>query len=189
MLKTLLSGSLLIFFISLSGCCTIAPPEINMTGEKTVIERQIVGDYRELEKDAWIISSVRTNVQKKKGEQKAVDEVFFKAMRAREEVSGKLRGYKDEGALGEGNDGYIKLMSLPKYESDQKLKEMLTKTADAENSARKTIFERTAVKSGIKAPKKSDIEPVGIRFADEQRALAKKNDWVQEKSGKWDRKK
>ena len=28
-----------------------------MTGQKTVIERQIVGDYRELEKDAWIIAN------------------------------------------------------------------------------------------------------------------------------------
>ena len=57
---------LLIPLYSLTGCSsgpsciTVTPPKVNMTTEKTAIERQIIGEYRELEKDAWAISSART---------------------------------------------------------------------------------------------------------------------------------
>ena len=47
---------------SSSSCISIVPPPVNLTGEKTSVERQIVGDYEEIEKDAWAISSVKTSV-------------------------------------------------------------------------------------------------------------------------------
>ena len=43
-----------------------------------MIERQITGEYRELEDDAWVVSSARTNVQKEKsGTAIAVPLKFF----------------------------------------------------------------------------------------------------------------
>lgn len=172
------------------GCCIISPPEISMTSNKTVIERQIVGDYKELEKNAWVISSVKTNIQKSKGASGVSgDRVLFLAMKIREFHTEKIREYKDEGALGEGNTGVIVYRLMSKYEKDKIKNKMLQQLIIEENKARKTIFVRSLKKSGIMKPTGKDINSFGALFAEEQRALARKMDWIQEKTGAWNRKK
>ena len=158
-----------------------------MTGNKTVIERQIVGDYKELEKDAWIIASMKTNVQKKKGAGATIggDEILFRALKVREFHMDKIREYKNEGAIGEGNTGYIVYRDIPKYEKSRDHKNILLKVINEENKARKIIFKRMLVKSGKKEPAADEIMAFGRLFANEQRAFAKKNDWIQEKNGRW----
>lgn len=174
----------------LPSCCMFSIPTPQLTSEKTALERQIVGDYKELEKDAWIISSVRTSVQKGKGASAAAgDEKLLKAMKVREFHENKIRKYKDEGALGERNDGLIEYRSAAKYDSDSKEMEILRTVIDEENKARKTIFIRSLTGSGTAEPGEKDINAFGKIFAQEQAALAKKNDWVQEDSGMWIRKK
>ncbi len=169
-------------------CCLIAPPTINLTGEKTVIERQIVGDYMELEKDAWTVSSVRTTVTKNGTvSQRSGDPEIIKAIGSRESNSSRIRGYKSEGVIGETNTGYVSYIDGSAYESSPDLKKSLLAVIDEENSARKKIFTRTVSRSG-KEPSGSEIESFGRMFAEDQRALAQKGDWIQENSGKWIRK-
>jgi hypothetical protein len=169
--------------------CTIAPPVINITGEKTVIERQIVGDYRELEKDAWILSSVKTNIQRK-GYTVVIggDRILFTAMKIREYHMDKIRDYKDEGAIGEMNTGYVQYRSTLKYDRDRDLKELLFRVINEENKARGIIFKRSLIRSGVKDPDNEEIRSIGMKFAEEQRELAQKNDWIQNESGNWIRK-
>lgn len=169
--------------------CTIAPPVINITGEKTIIERQIVGDYRELEKDAWILSSVKTNIQRK-GYTVVIggDRILFTAMKIREYHKDKVRDYKDEGAIGETNTGYIQYRSTPRYDRDRDLKEILFRVIQEENKARKIIFKRSLIRSGVKDPGNEEIRSFGMKFAQEQRERAQKSDWIQNESGKWIRK-
>jgi hypothetical protein len=172
-------------------CCLIIPPPITLTGEKTAVETQIIGDYKELEKDAWIVSSVNTNIQK--GQEKAGaaggDILLLKAMKIREFHESKIRKYKDDGAIGETVNGLIVYKSTLKYDEDKESKQILTTVTEEENKARQTIFERTLLKSGIEKPGENEINAFGKIFAEEQRALAKKNDWIQENSGNWVKKK
>lgn len=172
-------------------CLEISSPDIHLTGEKTVIERQMVGEYRELEKDAWIIASVKTGVGDAKGAPPVLggDEVLFRAMKIREFNSDKLRRYKDQGALGEGSTGLIAYISHRTYEQDGEAKKLLMRVVEDENNARRTIFRRSLEKAGIEKPGGEAIEAFGARFAEEQRALARRNDWIQEKTGQWVRKK
>ena len=175
---------------STPSCLTVVPPEINLTGEKTVIERQIVGDYMELEKDAWTVSSIRTTVGKTEGgAQGSGDPEIIKAVKVREFHSGKIREYKSEGAIGETSAGYISYIEASQYESSPELKKVLLSVIDEENKARKDIFVKTLSKSGAKEPSKNEIDSFGKIFAEEQRALAQKGDWIQDNSGKWSRKK
>lgn len=170
-------------------CLQITPPVIQLTGNKTVIERQIVGDYQELEKDAWIISSVRTSIQRSKGAAAGGgDESILKALKIREFHADKIKRYKDEGAIGEKNIGFIGYIRHSKYEGDKRLKTILLRVIEEENRARKIIFVRTLIKSGIKKPEEKDVEAFGRIFAEEQKALAKRNDYIQNKSGRWVRK-
>lgn len=171
-------------------CCLIAPPTINLTGEKTVIERQIVGDYMELEKDAWTVSSVRTTVGKKDGgSQGSGDPEIIKAVKVREFHSGKIRDYKTEGVIGETSAGYVSYIEGSTYEKSPELKKILLSVIEEENRARRDIFVKTLSGKGGKESTKGEIDSFGKMFAEEQRALAQKGDWIQDNSGKWTRKK
>lgn len=171
-------------------CCLIAPPEINLTGEKTVIERQIVGDYMELEKDAWTVSSIKTPVAKTDaGAQGSGDPEIIKAIKVREFHSSRIREYKTEGAIGETSTGFISYVGTTQYESSPEIKKILLTVIEEENRARREIFVKTLSGSGGKEPSKNEIDSFGKIFSEEQRALAQKGDWIQDNSGKWTRKK
>lgn len=172
-------------------CCVISIPTPQLTGAKTSIERQIVGEYRELEDDAWAVSSVKTNVQKGEGTSRAPenDTALFKGMKIRQSHIKIIRKYKDEGALGEKNNGFVEYRKNQKYERNSKRKKRLFQLIKEENRVRRIIFERSLIRTGVKKPLSDDIDAFGRIFAEEQAALAKKNDWVQNKSGVWVRKK
>ncbi|HPI13576.1 MAG TPA: DUF1318 domain-containing protein [Spirochaetota bacterium] len=172
-------------------CLEISPPDIHLTGEKTVIERQIVGDYRELERDAWIVSSVKTDVARSRGPAVVMggDEALLRAVKIREFNEAKLRAYKDEGAVGEANTGLAVYMPQKRYESEAKEIAALLRLIEDENAARRTIFERSVARAATGEPSRRDIDAFGAAFAEEQAAMARKNDWVQDKTGKWVRKK
>jgi len=175
---------------STPSCINIVPPDVNLTGEKTVIERQIVGDYMELEKDAWTVSSVKTTVGRKNVSGKiSGDPELFKYMKVREFHSDKIKEYKSEGTLGEGNTGYIQYMETKKYESSPAEKKILLTVIDEENRARREIFNRLIFLSKGTESEKVEVDFFGKIFAEEQRGLALKDEWIQENSGKWGRKK
>ncbi|MCL1864762.1 MAG: YdbL family protein [Spirochaetes bacterium] len=171
-------------------CCSISPPNVNITGEKTVIERQIIGDYMEIEKDAWTLSSVRTTVgQRNISGKMAGDPELFKYMKIREFHYDKIKEYKNEGAIGENNSGLIQYMETKKYEISPAEKKILSTVIDEENTARNEIFARSIYLSKGSIPDKNEISQFGRAFAEEQRGLASKGEWIQQNSGKWERKK
>ena len=175
---------------SYPSCCLIVPPAINLTGEKTVIERQIIGDYMELEKDSWTLSSIKTTTGNKNISGRiSGDPELFKFIKVREFHYDKIKEYKSEGAIGEANSGYIKYMETKKYESSPAEKKILLTVIDEENLARSEIFSRSLFISKGTEPAKSEIDSFGRAFAEEQRGLALKDEWIQENSGNWGRKK
>lgn len=169
------------------GCLEITPPTIRLTGEKTPVENQIVGEYNELEQDAWSVSSVKTNVNRGEKSQsvRADDEQLLRAIKIREFNSERIREYKNDYALGESNSGYIVYKSNSKYDNNKEARDLINRLISEENKARETIFIRTLILSGVKEPTKENIASRGTAFADEQRALSQKNDLIQEKSGEW----
>ena len=172
----------------LSGCI-VSPPAVRLTSTPTVVENQVIGEYREIEPDSWAVSSVKTGVQRQKGSSVAGDEVLFEAMKIRELNAERIRSYKDEGALGETSAGLIAYHSRDKYEKDAELRKNLMTLIDEECRARKSIFIRSAELAGKEKPSEADIAAVSKAFAAEQLDLAKKNDWILESNGTWTRKK
>lgn len=191
----------IVFYISLAAalysapacnsphCCLIEPPSLNITPEKTGIERQIIGDYMELEKDAWTVSSVKTSCGDGSSGNITGDPEMLKAEKVRSFHAGKLAEYKTEGAAGEGNNGFVSYIKTDKYEADPVRKKILLSVLEEENSARKIIFTRSLFAINGKDPSGDDLGSFGRIFADEQRLLAAKGEWIQENSGTWVRKK
>ncbi|HEY1405747.1 MAG TPA: DUF1318 domain-containing protein [Spirochaetota bacterium] len=176
-------------FMCITGC-VIAPPEIRLTGEKTLVENQIIGEYREIEEDAWAISSVKTGIQRQQGVQVlSGDDIFVKAMQIRELNEPSLRKYKDEGSVGEGNNGYVAYMKSDRYEKDLDARKTLLGIVEDENRARHTVFERSLVVTAKGKPSEEEIAQLGKKFAADEQARALTNDWIQGSDGKWQRKK
>jgi len=172
---------------STPSCLNVVPPKVNLTGEKTVIERQIIGDYRELEKGAWTVSSVkRPSTGTNPEGNRTGDPELIRAINIREQNLKIIRDYKNEGAIGETNAGYISYIKNAKCESNRLLKNQLMGIIKKENSARKTIFVRVTSVKG----KPDDVKSKAYagEFANEMKALAMKNDWVQDNNGNWVRK-
>lgn len=161
-----------------------------MTTDKTMTENQIIGEYREVEKNAWAVSSVQTSVQKTKGSiVPSGDEELFRAMKVREFNQGALREYKNEGAVGERNDGYVAYVSNSVYDSSSEKKKMLMVVVDDENTARKTIFKKSLMLDSKTEITDADVETIAKKFAADEQVRAQKNDWIQGTNGQWIRKK
>ena len=190
MKKTVILSALISILLTGLAGCSIAPPVIQITGDKTVIERQIVGEYMELEKDAWETSSVKTAVGKKKtgAALTSCDRELLAAMKVREFHREKIREYKNIGALGESNTGYIEYRTTDRVEKDKPLRAFITRLVAEENRARKTIFIRSLVLMLKKEAPEAEVAGFGRLFAGEQRKIAQKNDWIQEKTGRWEQK-
>lgn len=171
-------------------CIEITPPDINLTGERTVTERQVIGEYRELEEDAWIVSSAQTSVAHGRSQQMVVtgDEVLFRALKIREFHREKIMEYKEKGAIGEGNDGLLHYIQNSYYENRPERKKQLLTVIEEENRARKTIFKRSmsAVDEEVDDAR---MDAFARRFAEEQRSMAQKGEWIQSENGRWVKKK
>jgi uncharacterized protein YdbL (DUF1318 family) len=175
---------------STPSCCVISPPRMSLTGDKTVIERQIIGEYKELEKDAWAISSAKTTIAGTDtgSTVSAADPEIFKAMKIREYNSEKITEYKSSGIIGEALTGYIQIINTEKFKDDPDSGSAAARMVLEENSARKTIFTRTLLNMNKKEPSADQIDAFGKLFAEEKRAAARKGDWFQENSGRWKQK-
>ncbi|MEW6526738.1 MAG: DUF1318 domain-containing protein [Spirochaetota bacterium] len=165
-------------------CIEIHPPAIQITGEKTALERQLVGEYREIEKDAWVTSTVMVP---SKGERRAMvtaDETMLQAIKLREFNEDKIRIYKDMGIIGEMNNGYVGIVDEKKLQSMKEATVIRTLIND-ENNARQIIFIKSSDSKDSKDPTAIQF---GYDFAREQQAKAKKGDWIQKEDGRWVRK-
>lgn len=162
-------------------CIEIHPPAINITGEKTALERQLIGEYKEIEKDAWVTSTVMVP---SKGERRAigaVDESMLQAIQMRELNLDRIRQYKDMGIVGEMYNGYVGIVDEKKLQS-MKDSEVIRSVINDENNARQIIFMKSSGSKDAKDPKAIQF---GYDFAKEQQAKAKKGDWIQKEDGRW----
>ncbi len=162
-------------------CIEIHPPAINITGEKTALERQLIGEYREIEKDAWVTSTVMVP---SKGDRHAivtVDESMRKAIQMRELNADRIRQYKDMGIVGEMYNGYLAIVDEKKLQS-MKDNASIRLLVNDENNARQIIFIKSSNSKDAKDPGAIQF---GYDFAKEQHAKAKKGDWIQKEDGRW----
>ena len=168
-------------------CLIIAPPAINMTGPKTVIERQIIGDYKELDENSWMVSSVKT-FSPEGGSGDNADSQLLSAFADRNRLSAEIAVYKKEGVIGEANTGYVAYIASDVYEKNASRKATLTNVIRQENTARTTIFRRSLFLSKNVEPSQAEIDAFGRLFAEEQAAKASKGEMIQDKSGRWRKK-
>jgi uncharacterized protein YdbL (DUF1318 family) len=167
-------------------CLTVTPPDIHLTGERTAIEKQIVGEYSELEKNAWVVSSVKTSIHRSEPVQSASggDPEILKAMRVRDYQTELIRSYKDRGILGESYKGYIMQRKRPEKATPAE-RERIQSLIKSENRARKTIFSHALGQALERKPTPEELEEYGRLFGREQLTRASEGDWFYTEEGRW----
>ncbi len=113
-MRAILLLMLLVTALLVQGCCSIVIPPVTLTGSKTAIEKQIVGEQEDLEKDIWLLASAKTaqNVQEgstRDGETVVPPDVslMYEALMILDAYSDSLAGLKKDGVVGESNKGEI----------------------------------------------------------------------------------
>ena len=133
----LILSILLIFMLS---SCTVKIPDIKITGEKTALENQVMGEYAKVKEDAWMIASERGAGEIRiTADRKDVVE----AVRDREFYKDDVNEMKLKGILGENQQGMIELIDAEKLDKlDQVFRNTVMLVLEKENKARALIMQR-----------------------------------------------
>jgi len=167
--------------------CSIKAPEVNVTGEKTALENQVIGTYQEIEQDAWTLASVRSTAPGKQQptvskEKKKV----FEAVQGRKFNKDDIDEFKKEEIVGENNNGLLEIRSQSKLDADPELKKRVIKIVETENGYRKIIMDRIVVLNESAA--KAGDDSVAKIFAKINRDNSGSGTWIQKENGKWAKK-
>ena len=141
-----MSQFLIILFSVISISCTVNIPDIKITGEKTALENQILGEYKKIKEDAWMIASERGEYNKNSNnlEIPADKKEIIEAIRNREFNKDDVDEFKILGIIGEKRDGLLEIVNNSEIEEsfNEKKKKLLEKILLEENNDRDIIMKR-----------------------------------------------
>ncbi len=164
--------------------CSIKAPEVNITGEKTALENQVIGTYQQIEEDVWTLTSVRsTNSAKKKSNMSAKKKQVLQAVQGRKFNKDDIEEFLENGFVGENNLGLLEVKDNADLEKDADLKNRVTKIVENENSYRKIIMERIILLNEQAA--EAGEKNVSKIFAKINQDNAAAGSWVEDENGEW----
>ena len=122
--------------------CSVKAPEVNITGEKTALENQVIGTYQQIEEDVWTLASVRSANSTKKPNVSAEKKRVLEAVQGRKFNKDDIDEFLEDGFVGENIQGLLEIRDNNKLEKDADLKNRVLKIVEKENDFRKTIMDR-----------------------------------------------
>jgi uncharacterized protein YdbL (DUF1318 family) len=130
-------------FISLLAMqCSIKTPEVNITGEKTALENQVLGSYKQIESEAFVIASTRDFESDNRGRMSSQKQEVLAAVQNRKFNKDDIDEFKRDGVVGENNRGYLTILPTTRYETDDGYKKLVDQIVSEENHDRQVIYER-----------------------------------------------
>ena len=181
-------AGLLTLAATLQACSgKLADVNVTVVDQKTALENQVLGSYEELDQDVLLLASVRSVDEN--GKLKTVREVppgKMKAIRAKQRQEfnhDDIVRFKQEGAAGEGRDGYLHFFETEKTRSDPKYKTFVQTLIAEENEDRRTIYERIVATNP--AFSEGDLPKVAAISASLNINNARKGEKIQAEDGTW----
>ncbi len=180
---------LLALFIA-SGCSTpLVDVDLSVVGEKTALEKQVLGTYHALGEDLLIYGSVR-GVDEDGGLKlappaTASQRAAFAAMRDREYNRDDVERILRAGVAGEASTGMLVVRDEAKLDDIDRLsREQVQALIGEENESREAILGRLVETTPELADaQRSEIVKI---FAELNRDTAPKGAWVQNPQGVWE---
>ena len=165
--------------------CTIKTPEVTFTSERTALEKQILGSYRTIEEDAWVISSVRS------GETGDItipesNRRVLEAFANRKYNADDVDDFKKDNVVGENNEGLLTIKPTKHYEEDPEYESLVDRIVGEENRDRAIIMARIVEINSAINP--LDHEAVARVFAQMNQDASPKGTLIQQGDDSWVRK-
>ncbi len=179
--------SLVLFAISLILSCSIKAPEVRVTGEKTALEREVVGTYHQMEEDTWMIASTRGG-ETEKGVEVSPPEKrkVLEALQEQKFNKDDVDEFKKKGYVGENNKGFLEIRPSKELAKDSEKMKLVQEIVQEENADRKIIMNRVIeLNASLKKAIKEDVLAIFARMNQEN---SPKGTWIQTRNGKWIRK-
>jgi len=174
------------------GGCTIKPPDVIVTSEKTVLERQLLGTDDRITEDPLSVTAVWSRdfafepaVFTQGEQQTELGEIAGRkliiAQIRRQTLKEHLDQLKRNGILGEKNNGLLAIMPDSGGQFDE-----IENLVAAENSDRAVIWEFYAVSSG--ADPITEVSTIRKDFASIMTKTSPTGTWIEDDNGNWTRK-
>ena len=182
----------LIFLFSFLAGCTIRPPDVNITSEKTALEKQMFGDKVKITNDPSSLIAVWSVLD---GSSLEVDDEYDMAGYKDEYYKRKLmlaqvrrrtmlefiNELKRQGVVGESRDGRLTVMvdSIPQTDP-------VNRIVESENSDRDIILEFYCESRGIEG----ELEKTAVKneFAQVTSRISPDSTWIEDYDGNWAKK-
>ena len=186
-----------IFFLIISfylTSCTINIPDIKITGEKTALENQILGEYKKIKEDAWMIASERGEKNNSILEIPADKKEIIEAIRNREFNRDDVIEFKISGIIGEKRDGYIEIVidkDKIKNSLDGAKIKLLDKILKEENRDREIIMKRIynlSFNNDENISKNDAMLEIQISFFKMNLDESPENTFYRDKNNEWEKK-
>lgn len=191
-----------ILFLTNCTFLSLKPPAITFTQSQTSAEKQMIGEDKNLEKDGWIISSIRTSASGSDIWEKEIldneipegelDETTYTALKRLAYLSKEVRDNKKKDFIGEALDGQIKINPLvneSRFKKEfpvnkQKIEELLSMV----NESRKIIYENKISRLAKENLKEQELLKRKQKYLLVYYDMVEDGEYFEVKSGKWGRK-
>ncbi|MEE4310805.1 MAG: DUF1318 domain-containing protein [candidate division KSB1 bacterium] len=163
--------------------CSVKAPEVKITGEKTALENQVIGTYREIEQDSWTIASVRSSSEGKAQQISEEKKKVLTAVQSRKFNQDDINEFKRDGSVGENNMGYLEIRETEKLRGDPEYRTRVTTIVQEENMDRETIMLRSMqINENIEDAGQDAVKRVFAKIYQDESAV---NSWIQLDDGIW----
>jgi uncharacterized protein YdbL (DUF1318 family) len=163
--------------------CSIKAPEVRVTGEKTALEREVIGTYHQMREDTWMIASTRSTAEDTLADVSPEKKQVLEALREQEYNKDDIDEFKRKGFVGENNQSFLDIRPSEILESDPETKRLVEEIVGEENRDRDIIMGRVIELN--ESLKKAVREEVLVIFARMRQENSPEGTWVQQPDGKW----
>jgi hypothetical protein len=188
-IKGSLGYMLLITGIVLGVSCSFRLPEVvNITGEKTSLEKEILGTYHQMREDTWLVASTRAAVETSNSPAAMSPEKkrSLDALREQEFNKDDVEEFKQKGFVGEANDGRLLVRPSEELSRIPETAGLVDEIIREENADRQIIMERVVeLNDTLKRAVPRDVSAV---FAKMYQDNSPAGTWMQRPDESWARK-
>jgi hypothetical protein len=175
-----------LFYLLMSGGCAIKLPKITATGERTALENQIIGTYKSIEEEVWMVASVRSGTSSDSIDLTEQKRMVLEAFQRQRFNADDISDFKRDGIAGENSAGLLEIRTSQRYESDSDYRDLVDKIVREENQDRLLIMQRIIELHPEIDP--DDRSKVGQVYARLKQEASPAGTWIQTLDGEWKKK-
>ena len=146
--KTLVSYLVLVGLIAVFSACgkSLVEVQVDVVDQRTALENQVLGSYREIDRDLMMLASVRSIDES--GKLREVDPLpkqrlkVIRALQRSKFNKDDIDYFKDLGSAGENKEGLLTFFESEPTRLDEEYHQFVTTIIEQENEDRKTIMNR-----------------------------------------------